>query len=269
MNIKITIIQKIFILFLIIGSNVLYANKIVSISTLKDYSPFVFVDKHLTIPNHEIIAPNSDSKFLKGYSWEVVRESFHIQGYTIKLDIIPWARCVKYVQHHKTDLIFPALRNSKREKEFYFSKLPTDEQNLVIYLKKDSLLEFDGLESLDGLMIGTVKDWSFGEDFDSANYILKEHSYTVLSSLKKLIRGSLDGVVGYEITYDYEIKQNKLSKKLKKTTPFYNSMEYIIGAKNNKNSQKLLDIYDEGKRLIIQNGTFKKINKKWLIDENQ
>jgi len=267
MNIKVTIIKKLFILFLILGANLLYANKIVNISTLKDYPPFVFVDKHLTIPNHELIAPNSDSKFLQGYSWEVVRESFHILGYTIKLHIIPWARCVKYVQNDKTDLIFPALKNSKREKKFYFSKLPTDEQNLVIYLKKDSLLDFDNLESLDGLKIGTMKGWSFGEKFDNANTILKEPSYTVLSGLKKLIRGSLDGLAGYEITYDYEIKKNNLNKKLKKTTTFYASMEYLIGSRNNPNCKKLLDIYDEGKKLIIQNGTFDKINKKWLIDE--
>ena len=262
------IYKKIIIILLLISTNFLCANKIVNISTLRDYPPFVFVDKDLPTPNYEIIFPNTDSKFLKGYSWDVVRESFHSLGYTIKLNIIPWARCVKCVQNKKTDLIFPAVKNEKREKEFYFSKQPTDEQEFVIYLKKDSTLKFNGLKSLNGLRIGTMKGWSFGQEFDNANYIKKEQSYTVLSGLKKLIRGSLDGVVGYELTYDYELKQNNLNKKVKKTIPFYSSSEFIIGSKNNINCKNLLDIYDKGKNLIIKNGILSKINHKWSVNEN-
>lgn len=213
---KSNIYKKILIILLFISTNVLYANKVVNISTLRDYPPFVFVDRDLTIPNYEIITPKNDSQFLKGYSWDVVRESFHAMGYTIKLNIIPWARCVKCVQNNKTDLIFPAIKNIKREKEFYFSKQTTDEQKFVIYLRKDSILKFNGLTSLDGLKIGTMKGWSFGEEFDNANYIKKEQSYTVLSGLKKLISSRLDGVVGYQITYDYELKQNRLNEKVKK-----------------------------------------------------
>lgn len=41
-----------------------------------------------------------------------------------------------------------------------------------------------------------------------------------------------------------------------------------MGSKNNKNSKKLLDIYDKGKNIIIKNGTLSEINHKWSVDEN-
>ncbi len=263
------IYKKIFIILVLVSTSTLFANKIINISTLSDYPPFTFVEKGLITPPYEIIPPNTDSKFLKGYSWDIVRESFHILGYTIKLTIVPWARCVKYIENQKTDLIFPAIKNNQRQTDFYFSKQPVDKQNLIIYLKNNSNLKFNGLKSLNNLKIGTMKGWSFGEEFDNANYILKEKSYTILSGLKKLIKGNLDGVAGYEISYDYILKQNKIYEKVKKTVLFHSTFEYLISYKKNKHSKYFLNEYDTGKELIIKNGIFDNISRKWFKNDKQ
>jgi polar amino acid transport system substrate-binding protein len=259
-------IKKIFfILFLYSGLFLYGSEKIVVITTLYDYPPFVFKKDGIKAIHTEVIPPSLDAKSLQGYSWDVVRESFHSIGYTIKLKIVPWARGMKYVKNGRADLIFPAGKNQQREKEFFYSKEYTDRQNYVIYAEKDSNIKWNGLESLEGLRVGTVYEWSYGDDFDKADYFKKESVIKVSNGLKKLIKGSIDCVVGYEINYDYEIKKMGIGKKIKKFPSFAHSDEFLIGSKKYPHTKKLLEEFDRGKKMIIKNGVFDKINKKWLV----
>lgn len=64
--------------------------KLVSLATLTDFAPFCFPRQGASFAAVEEIAPGTDSKQLQGYSWDVVRESFHAMGYTIRLYVVPW-----------------------------------------------------------------------------------------------------------------------------------------------------------------------------------
>jgi len=66
--------------------------KIVTVTTLTNNPPFTFSKLNYKKKTTKVIPPGSDSQRLQGYSWDVLRESFHEMGYTVKLYIVPWAR---------------------------------------------------------------------------------------------------------------------------------------------------------------------------------
>ncbi|MCP3923784.1 MAG: amino acid ABC transporter substrate-binding protein [Desulfobacterales bacterium] len=83
---KVLLILLILLCFTIVNAD----QKIVKIATLGDYAPYCMADKDVKL--NQIIPVGSDAKGFKGYSWDVVRESFHKMGYTIHLSISPWIR---------------------------------------------------------------------------------------------------------------------------------------------------------------------------------
>jgi len=171
-----------------------------------------------------------------------------------------------FTESGDADLIFPATKTKKRLEKFHFSKFPTDLQNFLVYVRHDSNLKWNGLESLKGLRIGTMNEWSFGQKWDAADYIDKYRTFKVVSALKMLENHRLDGVVGYEITFDYALKKAGMSHKIKKLPPFDNSEEFLIGLKKHPQAKRLIEDFNRGREIIIHNGVFEKINKKWLVN---
>lgn len=186
------------LLLLIFASSIaLAASKTVTLTTLYDYPPFCFKDKNAKNIQNEIVLPGKDSKVLKGYSWDVVRESFHAVGYTINLKAVPWSRAMHYVKTGKADLIFPATKTKERTQTFHFSDNYTDRQQFVIYVPKESSLKWKSLNSINGKRIATVNKWSFGEKYNNATKIKKVNVFKPEEGYNLLANKRVDGLVGW------------------------------------------------------------------------
>ncbi|MGK5093827.1 transporter substrate-binding domain-containing protein [Deltaproteobacteria bacterium TL4] len=242
------------------------AEKIIKLTTLDDYPPFCFRDEVASKKLKRIIPPGEDAITFKGYSWDVVRESYHAVGYTIHLILAPWARAMLFVESGDADLIFPATKTKERLEKFHYSEFSTDRQNFLIYVRSDSNFKWKGLESLKGFRIGTMNEWSFGQKWDAADFIDKYPTFKVVSALMMLENHRLDGVVGYEITFDYELKKAGIAHKIKKLPSFDYSEEFLIGLKKHPQVKMFIEDFDRGREIIIHNGVFEKINKKWLAN---
>ena len=104
---------------LLMASVVTAAEKVVTVATLEDYSPYCFPKENSVRMAKETIPPGSDSSRLQGYSWDVLRASLHERGYTIELVIAPWARAFSMAKSGKADILFPTGFNKERAEFFY------------------------------------------------------------------------------------------------------------------------------------------------------
>jgi len=259
-------IYKIFFYALILLANsiiIFAAEKEISVATLTDYPPFTFDKQNSAKTIMEYIPPGSDSLRLQGYSWDILREVFHEMGYSLQLYVFPWKRAFYQVKNGTLDILFPTGYNEERAKFFHYSKETINHANFIIYVREDSKIEWNGLESLKGLTIGAGRGWNYGTEWESATYFQKYELNKIMQGFEMLHKKRLDGVAGYEINVDYAIKQANLKVKCKKLPPFGFSKEYAVGAKTNPRSIKILEDFDIGKRRIIKNGVFKKITEKW------
>ena len=72
-----------------------------------------------------------------------------------------------YLAGRKVEGIFPANPTFEREKDYAFSKAYVDLVKLVIYMRSDAHMRWQGLESLDHLTIGFVRGWSYGKKWET------------------------------------------------------------------------------------------------------
>ncbi len=136
-----------FVLFSLIICGLIHADeKIIKVATLIDYAPYCFADK--TTEPDQMIKVGSDAVGFQGYSWDVLRESFHEMGYTIHLFLMPWARAVADVKGGNVDVLFPTGLNQKRQITFNYSEESINSANFVVYVQADNDIVWDGLESL-------------------------------------------------------------------------------------------------------------------------
>ena len=70
-----------------------------------------------------------------------------------------------------------------------------------------SPIQWQDLTSLDGLAIGTMRGWNFGDEWKANSAIEKYEISTILQGFRMLDAGRLDGLVGYEVNFDYALKQ--------------------------------------------------------------
>ena len=248
---------------LLTASVVLAAENVVSVATLEDYSPYCFPKENSQRKAKEMIPPGSDSSRLQGYSWDILRASLHARGYTIELIIAPWARAFSMTQSGEVDVLFPTGLNKERTEFFYYSREPINRADFLVYVKPDSPIEWKDLTSLDGLVIGEMRGWNFGNDWNENTAIQKYEVSTILQGFKMLDAGRLDGLVGYEVNFDHALKQSQSKQVYKKLPAFDFSAEYVAGAKSNPNTIAILDNFDAGKRQITENGVFDQIVQKW------
>ncbi len=238
--------------------------KTVTITTLVDFAPYCFKKKDAVDKPSELIPPGSDSSQLQGYSWDVVKESYHEMGYTIILKIAPWSRAMNYVQKGKADVIFPAIKTIKREEIFYYSKKAVDETNIVIYFSTDSDMQIPkGLDSLKSKRIAHVRGWAYGKKWEADRGIIKESTDSILQGFKMLDKNYVFGVVGYENAFDCKLQTMKILNKYKKSPAIDHVADYLIGKKGSAASVNLVNDFDLGKKKIVANGKLAEINKKW------
>ncbi len=235
----------------------------VRVATLTDFPPYCFDKENAPDLVEESIPPGTDSSRLQGYAWDVVRESFHASGYTIVLQVVPWSRGMHYVETGKADVIFPAMKTSDREKKFLFSEEPVIHSAFVVYVPASVEFTFDGLQSLNGKQIVGVKGWAFGREWEANDDIVKVEAYSILQGFEMVGKGWVFGMVGYDVPFDYVLRQENLAGRFNKLPSWGSAQEFIMGFKSGKRTSKVLSSFDLGKRCLEQNGTLDAIKTKW------
>ena len=252
------------VLILLSLSTLSYADeKTVKIATLEDYAPFCLKIGEKTKSN-QIIPVGTDAMGFKGYSWDVLRESFHLMGYTINLSITPWVRAMEDVINGKADILFPTGKNAERQMIFNYSDESINQANYIVYVRVDDQIEWKGLESLKGRTIGVKRGFSYGDKWKAATGIKKYDVATILQGFKMLNLKRLDGFLGYEYNWDYILKQENWKTKYRKLPAFDSAAEYLVALKNNPNGKKILKAFDAGKKRLIKNGKLEEIKNKWF-----
>lgn len=254
-------LSLVFLLFLLCALS--HADeKIVKVATLIDYAPYCFADKDSEAD--QMIRVGTDAVGFQGYSWDVLRESFHEMGYAIHLLLMPWARAMSDFKAGDVDVLFPTGLNEQRQKIFNYSSESINSARFVVYVQADNAIEWDGLESLQGLTIGVKRGFNYGDKWASATGIVKQDISTIIQGFDMLYAGRLDGFLGYEYNWDYVLNQENWGDTFRKLPSFDSSAEYLVALKTNPRGIEYLEAFDKGKRRLAESGELEKIKNKWF-----
>jgi len=251
------------IIALCIPLSVSAAERVVRLATLTDFAPYCFRKDYSAHLAKEVIPPGSNSLQLQGYSWDIVRESFHAMEYTIELRVIPWSRSMHYLKTGKVDAIFPANKTASREQLFIFSRKSVDRTKMVVYTPAKSELQWRDLSSLKGLQVGAVGGWAYGRKWEDSHGIKKVLMDTILQSFQVMDKKRVDAVIGYEQVYDYVLRSNGIAARYKKIGQFGRVVEYLMARKDSAGAERIVLDFDSGHHRLEKSAGLEKIIQEW------
>ncbi|PAU74187.1 substrate-binding periplasmic protein [Halomonas salipaludis] len=238
--------------------------KRVRIATLYDYPPYGFYVEGQGSPISEVVVPpGSNTSGFRGYSWDIVRESFHSQGYTVELVITHWARAIANVKQGNADLLYPTGINRERQAYFSYSESPVNDAAFLVYVNRATDIEWRGLASLEGKTIGMVRDYNLGDEWNGYEGISKYPLNSIEQGFRMLQRERLDGFAGYETIWDKVLQQMGLQGQFDKLPEFGASREYVAGLKSNPGTEQRLRDFDAGLQAIKASGEYQRIVEAW------
>ena len=199
---------------------------------------------------------------LKGIHVDIVKAVMKETGIDYKISTYPWARVVRVTDNAEVDFSFPWVGKPQRF-EKYLLVGPLHEGRTVFAVQKSSTIKYENLNDISGLTVGTVRDYSYSTEFDSATNFKKDSAAKDnINILKKLTSGRVDMIIGDENVLAAEAKKLGVLAKIKfLPKALKNALRYATFPKTNK---KQAEQFKAGLDKIIASGEYQKILDKHL-----
>ena len=197
----------------------------------------------------------------EGLTLELVRAAFNTQGYTVKMEYVPWARAEKGVKEGKYDILANTWVTEKRKETLMYSE-PYAVNRIKFIKNIDDPFEYNGIESLKGKTVGTVRGYGYGSDFLTAQGFKREESRGLITNIKKLIKKRIDLTLEDEIVARVTMAKedpgyvNKV--RFTENALSSNPLHVTSGFKNPKHKE-IISSFNKGLEAIKKSGEYKKI----------
>lgn len=201
---------------------------------------------------------------VQGIDYEIIKEAFKRTGHTVKIEILPWTRALKTVQHGVADVLMAAYKTPEREVDFLYSKEPLIIQTVSLFKHKDLYLNYLGdFTQLADHRLGVRYKFSYGEEFDNAiesNLFPElEKSPDTITNIKKLVNDRLDIVAANKYGALHFLKElNKLDMAEELTPPIQEIPAYLLFTKK-KDLGDIPAHFDIHLREMKADGTYQEI----------
>ncbi|PHR58901.1 MAG: hypothetical protein COA44_01790 [Arcobacter sp.] len=218
------------------------------------FSSFLWaeVDKQIIIATESWKgATNRDGT---GLYWEIMQRVYEPLGYSIIKKHVSYSEATELVHSNNADIFLAAYKD---EKSFaLYPKYYFDQDIVVAIFRHETIEEWKGKESLDGLTLG----WIRGYDYDkylNVKMKIKESSNRI-NGLKQLKSDRIDVFIDEKEDIQVYLSKAKLSSKefAKKTIL---QLKLYPAFTKSKKGKKLMKIWDERMKNLILQDDFKEI----------
>ena len=198
-----------------------------------------------------------------GYMVEVARQALTSRGWTVTYKNAPWARVMRDVKAGNADGAVGALRGEAGGMVLHAE--PLGRQSNVFVVRAADPWSLQGLDSLRGRKVASVKDYSYSEAIDS--WLAGGHTEVQAlggenaldRNLKKLLSGRVDVVVEDEAVLLHTLRSGKLGDKLRIAGRLPGGDLYIAFTPVGGRGGRLAESLDQGIRELRASGELGRI----------
>jgi polar amino acid transport system substrate-binding protein len=151
----------------------------------------------------------NDNGEASGMLVEIVKKLFVKINVDLKLSYLSFNRAFEETKSGNIDGVFNLYKTPGRLAFFDYTE-PFHSHLLVFFVKKESGITFNRLSDLEGLNIGVMHGYSYGNDFDENRLLNKIVSHTHDTNFKRLVDGHLDVYPADKFAGAYIAEQNNL-----------------------------------------------------------
>lgn len=187
----------------------------------------------------------------------LIKEIFRRMNTEVVVESMPWKRGLMEVRQGRAGLAGLYKTVERLELFDYTDKLYDEE--LLLYVRKDSDYVYQGLDSLRGKKVGVLRGWSYGDDFDEARTGLNvSESQTDAILLSKLADKRLDVVISIRDSAESYLDNPALGRKIREAGTYATIATYIAFSKA-QNQAELIARINAAIKAMRRDGTFRAI----------
>jgi polar amino acid transport system substrate-binding protein len=213
-----TIINLIISLFVVLGASitVLAANPPESIKAVHTlWFPYNYQDK--------------EGKAL-GFENEIFKAVMENMNIRVEFSMLPWKRCLHQIQYGEADAVVSMLKVKERESYTIFSPEHISVSKTLLFVRKKSRIVFNGsLKDLQQYTFGLTRGFSYGPEFDSADFLNKEEVLDQTAIIRKVIRGRNDIGIGNQLVVAALAKKMEYGDEIRFLAPTIHTQKLYIG----------------------------------------
>lgn len=201
-----------------------------------------------------------------GVSVEIIVEAFKTQGHTVDFKIMPWSRALEQVKSGKIDVLVATWFTTERTSYLKYSD-PYLENALKFMKRSGDSFEYNGIESLNGKVVGVVRNYGYGDEFLNAKTFKKPESNDFIANAKKLVAKRIDLTLEDELAAKFTLSNAGMNLddfSFTKNALSVNRLHVTVGLAN-PNHNEYIDAFNKGLVEIKNDGTFDKILAKYGI----
>lgn len=206
---------------------------------------------------------------LGGVEVELIGEISRRLDQPINLQLMPWKRMIFAMQNGTIDCMFAAFRTPEREAFMDFTNVPFHVTSFAFFTHKDRPVEFESLESLEGLTIGLVSGFNTSPKFDAAveaGLFKVEGANSVEANFKKLDLKRLDAVLFNRHVGEQALKTLNLKSIRVHPRPLTATAAYLAFSKARGHADLIPGI-DAVLFDILTDGTYEEIFRKYATSD--
>jgi len=196
---------------------------------------------------------------------KIVNMLFEKADVPLDLQLYPFKRAFNSTKEGQIDGLFNFYKTEERLESFDYTD-PIITNPLVLFVRKDSNIEYSSLEDLKGLTIGTMLGYSYGPAFDKSTLFFKDATSSHASNFKKLALSRIDAYPCDKLVGLHVAMSSDLMSELKMLTIPVKVMDGHIGFTKGKHQdtiQKLNKVIKE----MHDSGEIKETIDQYIVNE--
>lgn len=200
---------------------------------------------------------------------DLLNEAFKRAGYTVEIQLMPWARCQEEVKNGDIDGIFSVFITAERQKYLTYTNEVLITQVQAFFVPVDSEITFDGdLRKLASKSIGIINQTSYGPKLDAAlkgglfNRI--DQAQSIESNIQKLLAGHIDLIPSYRHVVLSTAKKLGVTDKIKQLSPDIEAIPSYLAFTQRRDFTKVIDDYNKALASMKKDGTYDTIFNKYF-----
>jgi len=197
----------------------------------------------------------------QGVALEIIRAAFRTRGYSVVMHFVPWSRAEAGVTSGQYDLLIDVWLTEARTRKFLFSA-PYAQNALKFIKRREDPFEYQGLDSLAGKVVGTIRGYGYGDAFQSSSGFLREDASDLLQNVRKLLAQRIDLTLEDEIVAKAILAQGDpglLDRIAFSRTALSVNPLHLAAGRDNPRGRELVEAFNAGLLAIRNDHTYDRI----------
>jgi polar amino acid transport system substrate-binding protein len=206
---------------------------------------------------------------LTGMLVDVVREAFSRAGYSVTIQLEPWARCIEDTRAGKADGIFSIFKTPERQVFLNYTSQPIITQVVSFFALKRAPIGFNGnFTSISKNSIGIINQTSYGPRLDEALkqgvFTRQTLTYSAENNVKMLLAGRVEVIPSYRHVVLFTASSLGVQDQIRELSPAVESIPSYLAFNRKTDYSRVIARYEKALKSMQQDGSYERIFDRYL-----